>query len=112
MVDPGHPEVVDSPEVSVEKGKPVLFVFTAAWCGPCQQMKASVYHSPEVEEVGKQFHWVFVDIDLPENKALSAQYGVRSIPSYFIEDSSGNVLASRKGGTSPAEFRKFLQAAL
>lgn len=91
--------------------KPTLMIFTASWCPPCKQMKASVYHSPEVESVSDRVNWVFVDIDLPENRPLVAKYGVASVPTYFLQDSAGKILRSQSGGSAAPAFRDFIASA-
>lgn len=75
-------------------------------------MKAEVYPSSAVQEVAERLNWVFVDVDKPENKEMAMKYGVRGIPSFFLEDVSGKVVASSSGGTSAENFRAFLDQGL
>ncbi|MFA5994594.1 MAG: thioredoxin [Parcubacteria group bacterium] len=59
---------------------PVLVDFWAPWCGPCQMM------TPIIEELaqamGDKAKVGKVNVD--ENQAVSAQYGIMSIPSIKI----------------------------
>ncbi|HIH70297.1 MAG TPA: thioredoxin fold domain-containing protein [Methermicoccus shengliensis] len=62
-------------------GKPVLYDFSASWCGPCRLQK------PELERL-KQRLGDAVDIrvvDVDENPELAARYGIRVVPTLIIE---------------------------
>ena len=56
-----------------ETGKPLLVMVTATWCGPCQNMKATVL--PEVRRRGilKKFSFGMVDVD--RERTLVQQLG-------------------------------------
>ncbi|MFD6969161.1 thioredoxin [Streptomyces sp. NPDC059979] len=56
--------------------KPVLVDFWAAWCGPCRQIAPSL--EAIAAEYGDQIEIVKLNID--ENPAMAAKYGVMSIP--------------------------------
>jgi thioredoxin 1 len=60
----------------------VVVKFGADWCGPCRNLK------PILEELKKENEGVdFIDINVDDDKDLSAKYGVRGIPAvFFIKD--------------------------
>ena len=59
--------------------KPVLVDFFATWCGPCQMMLPIV---GEIAKENKDFSVATLDID--ENTAIAAKYGVMSVPTFII----------------------------
>jgi thioredoxin 1 len=60
--------------------KPVLVDFWAAWCGPCRQLAPSL--EAIAAEHGDKIEIVKLNID--ENPAIAAQYGVMSIPTLNV----------------------------
>ncbi|MEU7064053.1 thioredoxin [Streptomyces sp. NPDC051578] len=60
--------------------KPVLVDFWAAWCGPCRQIAPSL--EAIAAEYGDQIEVVKLNID--ENPATAAKYGVMSIPTLNV----------------------------
>lgn len=67
-------------ETLISDNKPVLVDFYADWCRPCQMM------APILEDVKSQIgdQATIIKINVDENQALAAQYGIQSIPSLLI----------------------------
>jgi thioredoxin 1 len=66
-------EILDSDKV-------VLVDFWATWCGPCMML------GPVIEELAGDYEGkaVIAKLNVDENSAIAAQYGIRSIPSLLI----------------------------
>ena len=57
-----------------------LYYFSAPWCGPCKMLV------PVMDQSGLPFQKINVDNDTE----LSSKYGVRSVPTLLLVDSTGN----------------------
>ena len=55
-----------------------VVMFTADWCGPCQQWKRT--ELPKLKTAGIRVEM----IDIDKNKALANDYGIRSIPAFQV----------------------------
>ncbi|MFN4234468.1 MAG: thioredoxin [Bacteroidia bacterium] len=75
-------ELTDSnfEELVLKSDKPVLVDFWAVWCGPCRMV------APIVEELAKDYEGraVVGKLDVDNNPNVSAQFGIRNIPTLLI----------------------------
>jgi thiol:disulfide interchange protein len=92
--------------------KPVIAIFSAVWCGPCQTMKRDVYPSDAVKAYHDKFVWAYLDADSSSNQASMKKFGVSGIPHIEFLDSAGKSVGKQVGSTSPDAFAKTLEAML
>lgn len=74
---------------------PVLVDFWATWCAPCRRI------APIVEEIASEFgdKLVVGKLDIDANQAVTAKYGVQSIPTLMIF--KGGEMKERIVGAQP-----------
>lgn len=82
----------DFEEVVLKSDKPVMVDFWATWCGPCQMA------GPVIDELADDYKdtHVIAKLDVDENNATAAKYGVQSIPTVILF--KGGVEVARKTG--------------
>ncbi|MFD3504855.1 thioredoxin [Streptomyces sp. NPDC058678] len=83
--------------------KPVLVDFWAAWCGPCRQLAPSL--EAIAAEHGDKIEIVKLNID--ENPAIAARYGVMSIPTLNLYQ-GGEVVQTIVGAKPKAALEREL----
>jgi thioredoxin 1 len=76
----GHFSESDFDEKVLKSDKPVMVDFFADWCGPCKQA------APVIDELAEEYKdkMVIGKVDVDENQALAAKYGVMSIPTLIV----------------------------
>ena len=90
-------------ENEVEKNNGLVLVdFWAPWCGPCKML------SPIVDEIAEECENVKVcKVNVDEEQALAAKFGIMSIPTLVIFK-NGNIVNKTIGVQPKSEILKML----
>jgi len=107
-----HTDYKTAEKAAKAEGKPMLVVFSATWCGPCQANKKGVYPSTSVKPFHDDFVWVYLDVDQKKNGPLAQKFGVNGIPHIEFVKAGGKTIDQAVGGTSPRSFAKKLKSVL
>ncbi|MEN3380817.1 MAG: thioredoxin 1 [Hyphomicrobiales bacterium] len=81
----------------LKSAEPVVVDFWAEWCGPCKMI------APALEEIAGSMNGKvkIVKLNVDENPATAAKYGIMSIPTLMLF--KNGELASRQVGAAPKQ---------
>jgi len=96
--------------------RPILYEFSAAWCGPCKVLESEVFEEPELAaKINSRYIAVKV-IDRqredghndPKVQQLLDRYGVRAFPTIVIAAADGSVKDRVVGYNGRDKFAAFI----
>lgn len=100
-------------------GKPVLYFFTADWCGPCHLLEQQVFARKDVaDQIAKDFVPILVPdrmretgTNAPEMTALAQRHGLRGFPTLIVSRPGFDKGITMEGWDGPAAAIEFLKIA-
>jgi thioredoxin-related protein len=99
---PWSTDLAKAMQTAKQAGKPVLVMFSAEWCPPCNTMKKNVFTRPEVQDALKT--WVPVYVDEAAAPELLERFKIEGFPTFAMLNSQGEELDRFIGGRPAKEF--------
>ena len=95
---------------AAEMDRPMVVLFTASWCRPCQELKRDVLNRPEVvEALDAGFVPVQVDMsNASQGDPVVQMYGIEGFPTVLALDAEGEPIGQFEGERSVAGFTAWL----
>lgn len=100
----------------IQKGGLYILDFWAEWCGPCKTMTPIFENLAET--MNDQISFLSVNVD--ENPELSGQFGITSIPTFYIInvpegaefDLGQHTVTALRGATNALDFKLAIEKAI
>ncbi len=92
-------------EMVLNSDKPVVVDFWAEWCGPCRMV------GPVIEELSNDYSdkAVVGKVNVDNNPAISAKYGIRNIPTVLFFK-NGEIVDKQVGAAPKSAYAGKLDA--
>jgi thiol:disulfide interchange protein len=109
-------EPAEAEEKARASGKPILYYFSAEWCGPCGRMRKAVFSQKELAaEVESRYYPVEVvdrvqeeGRNTPPVEALLKKYGVDAFPTLIVVGPYGGEPIVQRGYPGQMQTGMFL----
>lgn len=103
-------DVTDAFAEAQERGKPVLLYWGAAWCPPCNQLKAGLFRNADFIARTRDVVPVYLDGDTPGAQAWGERFGITGYPTLIVLRPDRSEVTRLSGTGDPVQVTAALDA--
>ena len=92
--------------------KPLFLYWGAAWCPPCNQVKATIFNRQDFIDKSRHFVPVYLDGDSPGAQKLAARFKVRGYPTMILLKADGSEMTRLPGEVDAERYVQVLTSAM
>ncbi|MEE7561159.1 thioredoxin family protein, partial [Xanthomonas sp. Kuri4-2] len=104
-------DVQDAFAEAKESGRPILLYWGAAWCPPCNRLKATLFQDPDFIARTRRFVPVHLDGDSKGAQAWGERFGVKGYPTLIVLRPDGSEITRLSGDSDTARLAEVLRVA-
>lgn len=104
-------DVEDAFAEARESGKPILLYWGAAWCPPCNRLKATLFKDPAFIAHTQQFVAVHLDGDSEGAQAWGERFGIKGYPTIIVLRPDRSEITRLAGDADNARLADVLRVA-
>ncbi|MCK5222755.1 MAG: thioredoxin family protein, partial [Candidatus Aminicenantes bacterium] len=95
-------------EIARSVKKPVLAVFSAEWCAPCQMVKKTAFKHNEFKEVSDKAVLLYIEQTTKKGMIYNKRFNIVSFPTFKIFSTEGIMLDTGRPERSVRGFSKWV----
>ncbi len=104
--------VEEALDTAMAENKPLLLYWSAVWCPPCHQLKATVFRDARFLEKTQQFVAVYLDGDEPGAQRWGEEFRITGYPTMLALNADRSEIKRIAGGAEPGLYASILDDAL
>jgi len=96
--------------VAAKEKKPIMAVFSATWCGPCQAVKKDVFKKDGFKKVADIAVLLYIEQTDPKGMAYCKKFKIRAYPTFKALDETGKEIDHGNPARTIDGFHKWMTA--
>lgn len=105
-------QIEEAFNLAAKEAKPLFLYWGALWCPPCEEIKQTVFRSPEFIALSKSFVPVYLDGDTEKAQSWGERFAVLGYPTMIVFNPAGEEITRIPGGIDIRQYNLVLAQSL